>query len=120
VQIDGDELTNDLVIVHDQNFAKKLTHAVKLAVAGRSRGVFPGCVGGRLSGAERGRDTGSLGSRSSPLSSGDRAPASGAGCAGSNPAGGTHDLIRKSAKTCGDAGLSAFRGVSLAGGRSGV
>src|SRR5690606_28849299 len=47
VQIDGDELTNDLVIVHDQNFAKKLTHAVKLAVAGRSRGVFPGCVGGR-------------------------------------------------------------------------
>lgn len=30
-----------------------------------------------------------------PLSSGDRAPASGAGCVGSNPTGGTHDLHRK-------------------------
>ncbi|GAA4518083.1 hypothetical protein GCM10023096_36730 [Nonomuraea ferruginea] len=34
VEIDGDELTNDLVIVYDQNFAKNVTHGGQASGSG--------------------------------------------------------------------------------------
>src|SRR5919106_4474782 len=53
----------------------------------------------------RGRPAGTLACGLSPRSSGDRAPASGAGCAGSNPAGGA--FVRVRPRSLVDAGRAA-------------
>src|SRR5690606_16959659 len=88
LKVHGDELADHLVVVDDQNASQWLGHGSKLADSHPTRTanahvrVTPPTLV-TFYRAARGAQ--------GPLSSGDRATASGAVCAGSNPAGGTSE-----------------------------